>query len=122
MSFETKRDKALSILAKTDIPQSNYLPSMHSALWKLGVKIPPPHFARHSLNLIFFMSFFALLIGICANLILVIGMWLAGNDINLIKMNFHGALIGGALFGVITARSYEDCKRKYKLPTWKSLD
>jgi len=46
MSFDTQREQALAILARTGIWPSNYAPPALHLLWRLGLAIPPPHFAR----------------------------------------------------------------------------
>jgi len=51
--FEYKRNRALVLLNNTTITERNYLPPFYSFLWKMGVKIPPPHFIKiHYLILI----------------------------------------------------------------------
>ena len=44
MSFASRRTKALELLKATGMWRSNYEPPILRGLWKLGFKIPPPHF------------------------------------------------------------------------------
>ena len=45
MTFAERRDHALTLMAHTDVAPSRYAPPFYRWLWRLGVQIPPPHFA-----------------------------------------------------------------------------
>jgi hypothetical protein len=51
MSFETRLRAALGILAKTDIRPIWYAPPVHRLLWRMSVRIRPPHFSGVPANL-----------------------------------------------------------------------
>jgi hypothetical protein len=115
MSFEAQRLQALGILAKTDIWRSNYEPPALRLAWGLGLKVPPPHFAR-------FWSAFAVLgawFGLTYGLLMWLFVWSRQGMRPLIAIIV--AVIAGALFGLFMATYYAYGRNKYKLPEWRSL-
>lgn len=115
MSFQTQQAKALVILGKTGMWRSNYEPPALRLAWRLGLHVPPPHFAN-------LWAVFA-----CCSLWFAIGwgafMWLA-------VWSFHGmgasivvvvAVSAGLLFGAAMVGYYAYGRHKYALPSWQSL-
>jgi Family of unknown function (DUF6404) len=45
MTFHERRDRALDLMAQTEVAPSRYAPAFYRWLWRLGLQIPPPHFA-----------------------------------------------------------------------------
>ncbi|WP_430387835.1 DUF6404 family protein [Dyella sp. 20L07] len=111
-----KRRKALQMLAATGIHQANYAPPATRLMWRLGINVPPPHFARFTSTALGFGVYFALAWGL------------------LMKFGFdlfdHLSLLGcvmaagaaGLFFGVFMAGYYAWGRRKHGLPTWDALD
>jgi hypothetical protein len=116
MSFETKKEQALAILAKTGIWESNYAPPALKALWVLGFKIPPPHFARFGPTAISLGVTFGVLYG----LLMWLFVWSHQRMSPLVAI--IASLFAGVFFGLLMAAYYAYGKRKYKLPDWQSLD
>lgn len=115
MTFEAKRDQALAILGKTRIWRSNYEPFGVQLLWRLGVKVPPPHFARFWPAVAAYGAWFAVAWGVI--------MWFifwSRQGISPWAMA-AGAAVAGALFGLSMAAYYAHARHKYGLPTWQSL-
>jgi hypothetical protein len=48
MSFDTRRAEALAMLEKTGVWRSSYSPPLTRLLWRIGVRVPPPHFCGFS--------------------------------------------------------------------------
>ena len=46
MTFDERRDRALALMAQTDVPLARYAPPFHRWLWRRGLPVPPPHFAK----------------------------------------------------------------------------
>jgi Family of unknown function (DUF6404) len=44
MTFDERRDRALALMAQTDVPPARYAPPFYRWLWRRGLPIPPPHF------------------------------------------------------------------------------
>lgn len=115
MSFELKRSQALDALHKTGIWRSNYEPPLIRLLWRLGFKLPPPHFAP------FF--FVALLTGIFFGACWGGIMWLVHwSHVGMgVLPAVKGSGIAGLAFGTSMALYYAYGRVKYKLPSWSSL-
>jgi hypothetical protein len=45
MTFDEKRDRALALMAQTDVAPSRYAPALYRWLWRRRLPIRPPHFA-----------------------------------------------------------------------------
>ncbi len=115
MSFENQRDQALAILAKTGMWQSNYAPPALKAAWAMGLKVPPPHFARFWPTAAALGTWFGVLWGLVMWFFIWSkqGMPLSGAVI--------ASVVAGGLFGLSMAIYYAYGRRKYKLPSWGSL-
>ena len=116
MSFEARCERALAIPAKTGIWQSNYAPPALHFLWKLGVQVPPPHFARFLPTTLWLGGTFGVVWGLA--------MWFFvwSNQRMAPVAAVLTSLISGALFGLLMAAYYAHGRRKYNLPDWQSLD
>ncbi len=114
-AFNARRLKAMAILEKSGIRKSNYLPPATTLLWKMGVKVPPPHFASFAST--------ATVTGIYFGLVWGAVMWLFVWSSQ--GMGFSAASVGvvfaGVLFGVSMAAYYAYGRKKHQLPTWQSL-
>ncbi|MFI5076001.1 MAG: DUF6404 family protein [Vicinamibacteria bacterium] len=45
MTFAERRDRALALMAQTDVAPSRYAPTLYRWLWRRRLPIRPPHFA-----------------------------------------------------------------------------
>ena len=115
MTFETQRDKALAVLAESGIWPSNYAPLLLKLLWKLGLKVPPPHFVRFWHVAVVYGVWFACTWG----LLMWCALWMRQGMPIAVAITSAGC--AGALFGISMAAYYAYGRRKYRLPTWASL-
>jgi Family of unknown function (DUF6404) len=115
MNTNTKRTRALKVLAATGIWRSNYEPPLLRLLWRLGLNVPPPHFAGFFSTAAIEGVFFGVLWGFL--------MWLLVWSSR--GMTFTPVAVLSALtdlfFGLAMAGYYAQGKHKYKLPTWQEL-
>ncbi|WP_395669026.1 DUF6404 family protein [Rhodoferax sp.] len=119
MSFDLKRTQALEIMARTGIWRSNYEPPAFRMLWRMGIRIPPPHFIPF-----FPIAFgtgltFAVLWGVPWGILMWLFVW-SQTDFELQRV-FIASGQAGLFFGVSTALYYAYGRYKYKLPNWNSL-
>jgi len=108
MDFNPKLKAALKRLSATGMWRSNYAPPLYRLLWRLGVKIPPPHF----LPPIFHFIFWFILVGLF-------------NEVNHIISYSHTIVVLPAVAGVIAgslmAWHYASASRKHGLPSWSDF-
>jgi membrane associated rhomboid family serine protease len=115
MTFEEKRVQSLALLAQTGIRPTVYAPPAVLLLWKLGVKVPPPHF----------MSFLSLA-SLCAVWYAPVwGLWMwifvwfrQGKSVGSAATV---ACVAGLLFGLAMAVYYAWDRKKKGLPDWESI-
>ena len=116
MDFEKKRVAALKFLASTGIRPIHYAPLLFQFLWRVGIKVPPPHFADFTTNFVIrslgcwaFLSLF--LVGMIA--------WSGdlGNTAVLSMLLAFAAGIGLAM-GFIMSIYYYYSARKHFIPPW----
>jgi len=114
-AFDARRQRAMAILEKSGIRKSNYLPPTTALLWKMGVKVPPPHFASFAST--------ATVTGLYYGLVWGVVMWLAvwSSQGMGFRAALFSALFAGVLFGVSMAAYYAYGRKKHQFPTWKSL-
>jgi len=113
--FEARRDAALKLLATTGIREFNYCPPLLHLLWRLGVQVPPPHFAGFGGVAAVSGVLFAAIWGSAMWLL----MWSSGG-MSLVAA-FGTAALGGALFGVCMSSYYAFGRKLHQLPDWLSL-
>ena len=116
MSFDTQWEQALAILARTAIWPSNYAPPALHLLWRLGLAIPPPHFARFWPTAAALGTAFAVAWG----LMMWFFVWSRQSMSPFAAL--VAAAVAGALFGLSMATYYAYGRRKYQLPSWRSLE
>lgn len=115
METTTRRDVALQMLAATGMWRSNFEPPLVRLLWRLGVDVPPPHFAPFRGS--------ALTAGGCFAFAWGLFMWLfvwRSQGIS-ITVSLISAVIAGAIFGIAMASYYAYGRKRYALPPWRSL-
>jgi hypothetical protein len=113
--FEARRRKALELLGQSGIRKSNYQPPITSLLWKLGIKVPPPHFANFASVALANGLYFGLVWGTVMSLTV----W--SHEGRSLASMLTGAAMAGALFGISMAAYYAYGRKKHQLPAWKSL-
>jgi hypothetical protein len=115
MSFEEKRQAALAMLAATGMWRSNYAPPLYRLLWRLGIKVPPPHFASFRSNFAF--------PGICFGVLWGLLMWLMfwSNQGVPIQRAIILSAVAGVFFGLAMAAFYRHGARKHALPKWQDI-
>ena len=116
MTFESRRDQALKLLGSTGIWRSNYEPPILRGLWKIGVRVPPPHFVPFWKTALFAALWFGGVWGAF--------MWLTFWS----RQGFPAAValvtaaVAGACFGLCMALYYAHGRRKHRLPEWSTLE
>lgn len=112
--FKEKVTRALRILERTGMDRGTYLPPMYPAYWKLGIRIPPPHF----------MSF--------GGVALVNGLPLGLCVLGLCMMDHEtwatsplAVLLASAvttlIWGAAVATYYRAGRLRHRLPSWNSV-
>jgi len=112
--FEQKLTKALNILRRTDIGESNYSPLMYKIYWKMGFCIAPPQFLPFWANI--------LISGVPLGLSAA-GFYIAANsdsEPSLIATIAITALTTAG-WGLIIAIYYKAGKVRHHLPDWNSI-
>lgn len=115
MSFTSQRAEALAILEKTGIRRSSYEPPWIRLLWRIGVKLPPPHFAHFWLTVLVY----GVLFGAIWEALMWLMFWFR-QDSSLLAA-IVGGLAAGVFFGLYMAVYYAHERHKYSLPSWQSL-
>lgn len=115
MTFQSRRDHALELLAGTGIWRSNYHPPYLRALWSMGVEVPPPHFVSFYRVVIYAGAWFGLPLGAM--------MWLLiPPEVGVGGMTAIGTtVVAGLVFALTMALYYAYGRKKHRLPEWESL-
>jgi hypothetical protein len=113
--FEAKKARALEILKATGIRRNNYEPPAVTLLWKMGLKVPPPHFASFIASALFAAVFF----GVTWGLFMWFFVW-SGDGMQ-VETAILTSAVSGTLFGSLMGIYYAYGRRKYQLPDWKTL-
>jgi hypothetical protein len=107
--------KALELLKATGMSRGNYEPPLVSLLWRLGMPVPPPHFA----SFIAVALFLGVGFGVVWGAVMWFFTWSASG------MDMHAAMLtstaSGLFFGIAMASFYAYGRRKHKLPKWLDL-
>jgi hypothetical protein len=113
MRFEEKLAAALGLLASTGMWRSNYAPPLHRLIWKLGAKIPPPHFQSFTAN--FFWA------GVWFGVLAWFTFWSQSHQGTSPYAVFAVALFAGVFFGLSAAARYRYGARKHRIPLWRDF-
>ncbi|HET6782816.1 MAG TPA: DUF6404 family protein [Pseudoxanthomonas sp.] len=116
MEFNERLQQAFALLESKGIGKSTYSPPLFRLLWKLGVKVPPPHMAGFGFNALVMGGFFGLFWGLFMWLLL----W--GRQGMPIWIGAAAALAAGVLFGVTMACYLRWSAKKRAIPTWQEFD
>ena len=115
MSYPPKLHAALAQLETSGIRPSAYSPPLHRLLWRLGVILPPPHFASFGFNFFFAAVWFGVLWGA----LMWFTIWSRQGMSALAAV--ISALFAGGLFGLGMAAYYHFSARKHNLPGWSQI-
>ena len=113
MNHQEKIDYLLNDLAQRGVGKYTTAPPLYRLLWRLGIEVPPPHFAGFWTLAIFMGVFFGVFWGIF--------MWFflwRSEDMPL-AIAIGSSLIAGVLFGVTMAAYYRWRASKLALPRWE---
>ena len=116
MNYPSKLSSALAKLAATGMSRSSYEPPLYRLLWRIGLFLPPPHFASFGFNFVFTAAWFGTFWG--ATMWLLVWSQLGGSGVVAVA----GAVAAGVLFGLTMAAYYRYGARKHNLPPWSRLN
>jgi hypothetical protein len=115
--FEIKKDKALRLLAATDIRRSVYMPVILRLLWRLGVRVPPPHFVGFLVLALVSGAYFAVVYRL---VIWFVDCIIRGRAQSIYPWVFTA--IAAVIYGAFVSTYYDYGRRKYQLSSWSSLE
>ncbi len=111
MTFEEKRQRALAMLEERGVPGWTASPPPYRLLWRIGVRIPPPHFAALAANAAVLTA-------------MVLPIWFVQ-----VATNRHGwawglwdCVSGATLVGLCCAFAYRGAADTHGLPAWRDVD
>jgi hypothetical protein len=104
------------LLESTGIWRGNYAPPLYRSLWKVGLRVPPPHFVGFTANFLFAGSCFGIMWGLLG--------WFALWSRQGMSHGFATgtAIFGGLFFGLCMAGYYRHGARKHQIPLWRDFD
>jgi Family of unknown function (DUF6404) len=115
MTFEQRRDAALKLSADAHISRWDREPPLWRVLWRLDVRIPPPHFMPLWGLALFMGAYFGLVWGA---VMWFVGWRSAGAPYSIMLVT---PWFAGAIFGVVTAAINLRKRRKCNLPRWRDM-
>jgi hypothetical protein len=115
MHFRAQLDRSLAMLSARGLARRHAAPLLFRLLWKLGVRVRPPHFLGFAHIALVYGTWFACAWGLL--------MWLLvwsqqGSGIAAVALRAGGA---GAAFGLMVAWFYTRERREFALPAWESF-
>ena len=113
--FDVRLRQALALLENKGLGKSTYAPPLFRLLWKLGVKVPPPHMAGFAFNGLLMGGFF----GVFWSLLMWLMLW--GRQGMPLAIVAIAALLAGALFGLMMAWYMRYSARKHAIPHWRDF-
>jgi hypothetical protein len=116
MDTNCKREAALKLLASLGIRRSRYEPPLLQLLWRLGIDVPPPHFAGFLWNAVLTACYFGVAWGL---FMYVLGYLIYGISMTTV---ITSAVKFGIFFGLYTACYYGYSKWRHRLPSWNDYN
>jgi hypothetical protein len=115
MHFRAQLDRSLAMLSARGLARRHTEPLLFRLLWKLGVRVRPPHFLGFAPVAVVYGTGFACAWGVF--------MWVLvwsqqGLDFHGVALRSAGA---GAAFGGVIAWLYARERREFALPAWESF-
>ena len=115
MHFRVQLDRSLAVLSARGLSRRHAAPLLFRMLWKLGVKVRPPHFLGFASTAIVYGGWFACVWGV----LMWVLVW-SQQGIGIGGVAFRSA-ISGACFGLMMAWFYARERREFGLPPWEAL-
>jgi hypothetical protein len=112
MDVNLKRSAALELLAETGMWPISYAPPLFRLLWRLGIDVPPPHFAGFWANFVLSGSLFGVAMGLYQ--------WFFNTPRSL-TLALVATVFCGVFFGLSMAVRYRNGARKYNIPSWQAF-
>lgn len=112
MNFDRKVAAANELLAAKGIPHQLYAPTLVKLLRRLGLRVPPPHFAG-------FLGTFlvtAIVFGVLWGAIMWFAFWSSHGTTPALAIAVSAA--AGAIIGLAFAAYYRVSARKHGIPRW----
>jgi len=119
-NFEVRKQAALQILANTGMQRNTYAPGFHRLLWRLGVKIRPPHFMNPVSRFAFFMFAYGIAMFVALSLFAKIKYSSRLTPVLEAKLLLL-CLSGGLLFSAALSLFITYGRWKFKLPSWNNV-
>ena len=113
MTHKEKLKKMYKELPQKGIRKFKFAPPIYRLLWKMNIKIPPPHFSSFIFLFLFNFLYFLIFMGIFG------GLWLFWRQENLSINYLLPLFVISILFGLSTGGHYKYSARKHNLPLWK---
>jgi len=113
MHFEKKLAAALTLLASTGMWRSIYAPLLLRVLWRVGLRVPPPHFRGFATNFVLATSS----LGSAWVLAMWIVVW-SRQGVHLPWSAIRAAAASSGLFGLLMAGYYGYGAQKHGIPRW----
>ena len=114
--FDARLQQALALLDSKGLGKSAYAPPLFRLLWKLGVKVPPPHMAGFAFNSLLMGGFF----GVFWSLLMWLMLW--GRQGMPLVIAAITALVAGGLFGLTMGWYIRYSARKRAIPRWRDFN
>ncbi len=114
MTHKEKLKKMYQELPQKGLGKLTIAPPIYRLLWKMNIKIPPPHFSSFIFLFIFLFIFYTIFLGIFGGLSLI---WRQEN----LSIDYLLSLfVPGILFGLFMGGYYKYSAKKHKIPLWKN--
>jgi hypothetical protein len=115
-TFEEKVAAAKELLASKGVARPAYAPSIVTWLWKMGIKVPPPHFAGVVGTFLFTSIFFGTIWGVI--------MWFVHYRPKGLPASaaLTTAAMVGLGVGVLVAAYYRVSAKKHAIPRWSEFE
>lgn len=113
--FEAKKSAAIALMEARGLERSTHSPALLRGMWKLGLRIPPPHFATFWVNALYMALFFGVAWGATMWVVSWSG---AGKTVGEAMV---ASVLAGVAFGLFMGAYYASARKRHRLPAWESL-
>ena len=115
MQFQQELAAALALLESTGIGRGKYAPPLYRFLWRVGARVPPPHFSGFGTNFAIGGVWFGFVWGALMWFIV----W-SSHSVSL-PAAFAAVVLMGVFFGFCLAAYYLRGARKHGIPLWRNF-
>jgi hypothetical protein len=115
MHFRLRLDRSLALLSTRGVARRHAAPLLFRLLWRLGLRVRPPHFLGFASIAIVYGGWFACVWGAFMWMLVWSQQGIGGAGVAL------RAGSAGACFGLVMAWFYVRERREFGLPAWESL-